>query len=818
MKQKLLKLMCLLCISMMGVSAWGATETLSIDFENAVGNYTSWDISNFAMSASTITAHGGDAFGSTNGKTTGYAQTKDKVVSPLSFTCYFSKTSNNITASTWYLEVSTDGSNWTEVATQSAASMNKGTWIEFSQDLSSYSNVYVRLRYNGTTAVRAVDDVVLTYSTGDANPKCAAPTFSVPAGAYTTAQSVTLSTTTDDAIIYYTTNGDEPTTSSSVYSSAISVSTTTTIKAIAVKDGMDNSSVASATYTFVTFDHAGTQADPYTVADAHTAIDANINKTGVYATGIVSEIVTAYSSDHNNITFNFVTTSGDTEFLQAYRCGGDDAAEVQVGDEVIVSGDLTKYGTTYEFSSGCILVSLTHPATPSITVATTEVNVPFAGANDIITVTYNHVGKDVADVNFYESDGTTAATYDWITADLDANGNVEYLVEENTGAARTAYFKVYGLDDDDDDDFVYSGLVTVTQAAYVAPITLDGNFFVKVTSTADITDGAYLIVYEDGSVAFDGSLETLDAVSNTISVTIINNAIAATNDNKASAFIISVTDGTIQSNSGKYIGQTSDSNGLGSSDESNYTNSFEINDGNATIVSGGTYLRYNSASNQTRFRYYKSSSYTNQKAIQLYKLVDMTTLTVSESGYATYYNSQHAYTIPTGLTGYAVTAADGGKLTTTEYTAGTVVPAGEALVLKGTEGSYNLVFTTTDTTPNTGNLLKGNDEAATTTGGDKYYMLSYDNTGANVGFYYGSDDGAAFENGAHKAYLALTDAQAAGVKGFRLEFDATGITGITEGTEKTESTEGAIYNLAGQRVNSLQKGINIVNGKKVLVK
>ena len=49
-----------------------------------------------------------------------------------------------------------------------------------------------------------------------------------------------------------------------------------------------------------------------------------------------------------------------------------------------------------------------------------------------------------------------------------------------------------------------------------------------------------------------------------------------------------------------------------------------------------------------------------------------------------------------------------------------------------------------------------------------------------------------------------------------LKEDATGI-GLTESTEKTEGTEG-IYNLQGQRVNSLQKGINIVGGKKVLVK
>ena len=79
--------------------------------------------------------------------------------------------------------------------------------------------------------------------------KVATPAFSPDAGTYTEAQSVTISCETTGATIYYTTDGSEPTSSSTTYSSAISVGETTTIKAIAVKDGMTDSEVASATYT-----------------------------------------------------------------------------------------------------------------------------------------------------------------------------------------------------------------------------------------------------------------------------------------------------------------------------------------------------------------------------------------------------------------------------------------------------------------------------------------------------------------------------------------------------------------------------------------
>lgn len=145
--------------------------------------------------------------------------------------------------------------------------------------------------------------------------------------------------------------------------------------------------------------------------------------------------------------------------------------------------------------------------------------------------------------------------------------------------------------------------------------------YVKVTSAADLTSGTYLIVYEDGSLAFNGGLETLDAVGNSIAVTISNNTIPSSAEVDAATFTYDADAGTLKSASGYYIGQTSDANGLASSATNAYTNTVTIDaDGNADIVSsGGAYLRYNAASNQTRFRYYKSSTYSSQKAIQLYK-------------------------------------------------------------------------------------------------------------------------------------------------------------------------------------------------------
>ena len=149
--------------------------------------------------------------------------------------------------------------------------------------------------------------------------------------------------------------------------------------------------------------------------------------------------------------------------------------------------------------------------------------------------------------------------------------------------------------------------------------------FVKVTAEPTDWSGTYLIVYETSKLAFDGSLTTLDAAKNTQSVTISNGEIEATNAMLAITFDIakSGSNYTLKSKSGYYIGQTSDANGLKSNTTTTYANTISINtDKSVNFVSGKAYLRFNAGTNDMRFRYYKSSSYTGQKAICLYKLQD----------------------------------------------------------------------------------------------------------------------------------------------------------------------------------------------------
>ncbi len=78
----------------------------------------------------------------------------------------------------------------------------------------------------------------------------ATPTAEPAAGTFSGSTNVKLSTTTEGATIYYTVDGSAPTSASTAYTSAgIDLSATTTIKAIAIKDGYYDSAVFSGTYT-----------------------------------------------------------------------------------------------------------------------------------------------------------------------------------------------------------------------------------------------------------------------------------------------------------------------------------------------------------------------------------------------------------------------------------------------------------------------------------------------------------------------------------------------------------------------------------------
>ena len=156
-------------------------------------------------------------------------------------------------------------------------------------------------------------------------PSVATPAFFPVAGAYTSAQSVTLSDATAGATIHYTTNGTAPTSSSTVYTGPIAVGSTETLQAIAVATGDSNSAVASAAYTIGT--SLPTVATPtfspvagtYNAAQSVTIADATPGATVYYTTD--GSVPTASSTAYTGAIL-----VGSTETLQAIAATSGDSA------------------------------------------------------------------------------------------------------------------------------------------------------------------------------------------------------------------------------------------------------------------------------------------------------------------------------------------------------------------------------------------------------------------------------------------------------------------------------------------------------------
>lgn len=197
---------------------------------------------------------------------------------------------------------------------------------------------------------------------------------------------------------------------------------------------------------------------------------------------------------------------------------------------------------------------------------------------------------------------------------------------------------------------------------------------------------------------------------------------------------------------------------------------------------------------------------------------------ITNAGFGTFYTSD-AYNMPAGVTGYTiVNTQDNRLIAEPTYAEGTLVPAKTALIVKGNEGDYTYEPIISSQTTILGNKLHGTDTEATTQveGTDvKYYKFAYNNAGDKLGFYWANETGAAFTNGAHKAFLALDFGTALSqMRGFSLNDLFGGITSI-HSIVNTEKASQRIYDLNGRSINSLNglsKGVYIVNGKKVIIK
>lgn len=354
-----------------GSAAWAETVTYTV------------------TSKSTVTTSGSKPSGSSATYSSTYATTaqltKDNSMT-LTLSGYAGKKITGITLSmksnsskgAGYLSVKAGTSTLASIGSPSSGvKFNNSAWH------GSWSTSYVDVTptmSNSAYAIQDKDEVViligatanslychsftLTYEDAGSGSSVPSPTFSLASGTYYGNQTLELSSTVDGGTIYYTKDGSDPSDSETVteYTTPISLTapSTLTIKAIVMDSEANLSSVVTREYTIVP-SIANTKETAYTTEEAIALIDATSDEQlaaeKVYVKGTISKV------DSYNSTYKSITYWLDDNKFEVYSGRGLDntdfsaKTDIEVGAEVIIYGNITKYNTTYEFDKNNYLVS-----------------------------------------------------------------------------------------------------------------------------------------------------------------------------------------------------------------------------------------------------------------------------------------------------------------------------------------------------------------------------------------------------------------------------------------------------------------------------
>lgn len=291
-------------------------------------------------------------------------------------------------------------------------------------------------------------------------------------------------------------------------------------------------------------------------------------------------------------------------------------------------------------------------------------------------------------------------------------------------------------------------------------------------------------------------------------------------DNAASIFYINEDNQPINYKYGVGVKDTYDSGAVTSPKE---TFTFSVN-GNGFIIktntktvnnnNNGEYVYHHAIENNAQTaNVNRNSSAAGDRTTWLVEAVASLPVTISITGYATLY-APVALEVPTGVTAYTVTI-DGEWAVLNKVDS--VIPANTGVVLQGNPDTYYFVITTTDNSATS--ALEGSVAAEYIT--KDAYVLTADDT-SETGVCFGKatknqENGDSWLNNSHKAYLPMpAGSEGISFYGFRYGDEEDNTTAV-ENVEIVN--ENVIYDLSGRRISEItEKGIYIVNGKKIFVK
>ena len=550
----------------------------------------------------------------------------------------------------------------------------------------------------------------------------------------------------------------------------------------------------------------GTENNPYTVAEALANTPASGTSANVYVRGIVSRFQKegGIMEDGNNFRYYISDDGTTTSEIQVYRGKGlnnvafSNNNDLLVGDEVVIYGGLTTYNTTKEIAANNYIVSLNRPTPtdPTVTVNPTAVEVDAAEHDGTITVSCENMGENLNISVFFceETDVTTPAEYDWITADIDNQNNVYYIIEANTATeARTAYMVVKVADADAKEVYT-SKLITFTQAGKELP-SVTWDLSKDETATATTTEMSWTSDYATMLVEKAGSS------TNT------NNYYPGSATPRTSTRFYNGSELTISPNVGYKITKiefTATTTGYASAlNNSTWTNATAAVDGtNVTVTPTNGNLAMVATIGE-------NCGFTGVKVY--YEESDVMVIKIKKDFTATTFSCDKAldFSAVEGITANIITDENGLTKPVEK------VPAGKGLYIVGAEGNYEVPFLADET--------KAEDVSAN-------WLIPTDGTtefkSESVTYYaFGKQNGkeafykvpaSGYTPSANKAVLVVNAPASSAKEMIVIGGDVTGIESIENGTIVNDN----YYTIDGKLVKGqpTQKGIYVVNGRKVVIK
>lgn len=868
MKKFLLKTWLLLACLLLGVgSAWAESETTTFTNKdwNPWTNITSGSSFESSNSARGVANNGVD--GACSSSSTYSKVTKVEVV------C-----SSNTTGGKVAISIGTQ-----QIADKSVANSNNQTLTFDSNDYSDISSLTGKIYLNVTKPSSKtvwVKSVTITYSTdgGGSTPTVTAPKFDVAAGTYTGEQLVLIDNYNINYLYAYTLDGTDPAfddelnvTNGTEYdeNDGIEITSSCTLKAIAIDEDGNTSSITSAAYvilpklTSIAVSGTPTKTSYY----AGDAFDPS----GLIVTGTYSDASTAPITEGIDWTFDPETLTLGTTSVDVLAGVGSVVSAVYTVTGLTVTENPYKTATisSFDATSGDINSDISYEAFKGNSTSDPYINdgaLRLYQNGGYVTITAL-TGLKIASVKI-----TTSATY--------ASTTVGYCVDDNDAptsgetVAKSSDYTINGLNNKAVSIYClgtdkntrleiaaievkYSGTV-VTELKSIA---LSGSYPTEFTQDDTFSHEGMIVTatYTDNTtddVTADATFSGYDMSAlgeQTVTVSYTENGITKTADyaitvSKAPFVPTIVPEGyesvdftTLEPYKSLETNQSAtvaDYEGTSfalafAKPQSSTTPTKYYDNGKAVRAYTGNTITITAAENiKNVFVDYASGYYddaatitgldtktaviTFSKTCRFYGItvnytVNTIDLTAQEDGiyYATFSNNETVY-FSNDAEVNTVNVKSGAM--TLAKVVNNIVPASTGVLLSTTSATASYYRAASHTESLSNNMLKPASE--TMTGDYLFYKLAYGNweNKTGLGFYYGAADGAAFTAKAGGAYLAVPTSAGARA-GYAFNGDEA------DGLEAIELNEAAtIYTLDGTQINELRKGLNIVNGKKIFVK